>query len=189
MAVYWGYCSDTTAGSTISNGWGQYDGTASFVSTATFVLADTGCSSYGTVAYSPPVVVPTPEQLKAQQKAEEERRALRAREEQERKEAVMVAEVLLAETLGVDVLAEYKAKGKITVDSPGKPGRRYIVDGKNMIDVYEGNERVDRLCLHLIDGCQHDSQWLPEADVVVGKALLLQLDEERVLSVANHNRP
>lgn len=113
----------------------------------------------------------------------------RAAKQKEREAAVHQAEMFLKECLGEERYSEYKGKGHITVDSPMTPGRHYVVDGHNRIKVYDGDRLVDELCVQLVepDSLNHDSYWLPEPDVVLGKVLLIENDEERVLKVANHN--
>ena len=76
-----------------------------------------------------------------------------------------------------------------------------MVDARNRIRVYEGERLVELLCIHLVEnpisGGQVnggtlrpiDSQWLPEADVVLGKVVFLECDEEKMLALANHHRP
>jgi len=121
---------------------------------------------------------------------EAERRQAQAEQERERAEAVRQAEELLRSCLGEERLAEYKTKGCLSVDSPSKPGRRYVVDAHSRIKVYEADKLVDELCVHLVDplSLANDSRWLPEPDVVLGKVWLIENDEERLLRVANHNR-
>ena len=124
-------------------------------------------------------IIPSPEEL-ARWEAEEKAEKIARKAAQEK------AEALLREVLGEERFREYKSTSAIRVDSPGKPGRRYVVDAHNRIKVYEQEKLVDTLCLHLVENCLHDSQWLPPADVVLAKVFLLENDEARVLAVANH---
>ena len=107
--------------------------------------------------------------------------------EEARQQAVEAAEVLLREHLGEARLEEYRRTGAISVFSPSRAGRRYVVDAYSRIKVYEGERLVDQLCVNLVDGGMVDSFWLPAPDVVLGKVWLLEHVEDRVLAVANHN--
>ena len=106
----------------------------------------------------------------------------------EKELAIRAAEEMLAHCLGEERLKEYKHSGQISVESPSKPGRRYVVSPTGKIKVYEGEQLVDELCAGLVDPSgARDSNWLPEPDVVLGKVWLLENDEERLLATANHN--
>ena len=129
------------------------------------------------------LIIPSPEEL-ARWEAEKKAEKIARTAAQEK------AEALLREVLGEERFREYKSTSAIRVDSPGKPGRQYVVDAHNRIKVYEQGKLVDTLCLHLVEssllGVWHDSQWLPPADVVLAKVWLLENAEGRVLAVANH---
>jgi hypothetical protein len=109
--------------------------------------------------------------------------------------AVAAAEELLRGYVGAERFQEYQTQRRITVDSSRYRGRQYVVRPSGMIEVLEGGRVVDKLCVHLVDrvddngwrGYRMDGGWLPPADVVFGKVLLLELDEERLLRTANHN--
>ncbi len=113
------------------------------------------------------------------------------KKERERIMAEETAQKLMEEILGAEKLQEYIASRKVSVDSPSIPGRRYEIDARNRIKVYEAGTLVDELCIHLttsVDGQNRRDLWLPDADVVLGKAFLVLNNEERLLQVANHSR-
>jgi hypothetical protein len=91
-----------------------------------------------------------------------------------------------AETLLRDMLApeEYRrllATGFLEVPSPTRPDRVYRVPrGPGQVLVEERGRVLERLCV------QPEVAGLPEADVVLMHKLLIEADEERYLSTANH---
>jgi len=107
--------------------------------------------------------------------------------------AELVAQRLIEDVFGPQKLEEYKVAKSLSVDSPSKPGLRYVIAAGKMVQVYDGNKLVDEMCVHLVNEknnsyAQSDRSWLPDADIVVGKALRLVNDEEAFLAVANHHR-
>ena len=178
-----------TGDSATSAGVSGTDNTTASTSswTITAGVSTTNASTY-VLCPSLPDPIPLSVEEQARQRAEiESRRIGEEARQQERALAVRSAEELLRECLGEDCFQEYKVTGQVRVDSPSRPGRRYVVCARQRIRVYEGDRLVDELCLHLVElAGRIDNGWLPEADVVLGKVLLLEHDEERVLRTANH---
>lgn len=180
MAYYWQFCSGATSGDWSGNYY-------SFTSSSATVTWDNTWTISPLTELSPHQEL-TEEQRQTQRQQEDERRRREVLVERERAQAIRAAEDLLRDHLGDARLQEFKTTGQVVVDSPGRPGRRYIVDARNRIKVFEGERLVDELCVHLI--CEHAEDTgggLPEADVVLGKIWLLLNDEERLLATANHN--
>ena len=182
----------TTAGSSFYIYDGYYNGSTSGTAGTPYTCTPIPPSNVWTIypqpvyQYQPvPPQIDSAEAIEMRKIAEEQLKA----EQKGKRLAVETAERLLLETLGENRFKEYKATGRVSVDSPSKQGRKYQVDARNRIKVFEGDKLVDELCIHLVDSDQirHDSNWLPEADVVLAKVFLLENDEERVLRVANHN--
>src|SRR5574343_1130047 len=169
-------------------------GTTSASSTDDFcsnwtVTATTASTPY--FRYSPGRAYICTEETAEQRQAREARERIRDEQErqkqQQRAMAEEVAQRLIADVFGDETLKEYKTKRTLTIDSPSKAGRRYVLQ-HGTVDIYEGRKLVDRLCVHLHDGQGHnDSSWLPTADIVCGKALHILNDEERFLAVAHHD--
>lgn len=127
------------------------------------------------------------------ERAEAERMEAERRDnerELQRATAEQVAQRLIEDVFGKEKLDEYRTKKCLTLDSPSMADRRYVVAPSGMIKVYAGERLVDELCVHLVDKRQYgqqDRQWLPDADIVCGKAIRLLHDEEAFLAVAHHN--
>ena len=121
--------------------------------------------------------------LEAQRVREEQYRLETERRERERKEAVAVAEELLAEYVGKDRLAQARQVGHIDVDSQRHQGRKYRVslEDERMIDVLDDKGvLIDRLCVHANLDC-------PNPDKVLTRLILLESDEDFILEKANHH--
>jgi hypothetical protein len=168
------YPYNTTAASSTSTNWASW-------------TIPSNCVTISGGAVQPPPL--TPEQIKANRMEEGRLEKERKKAEEQKQLAETVARQLMEIVLGHERLQEYIKQGKVSLDSPSKPGRQYSIDARNTIEVRENGKLVDRLCIHLVDAEQyrHDSQWLPDADVVVGKAMLVLSDEKRLLATANHN--
>ena len=168
------YSNANTADATVFN--------ASYSSSATFVNNTTLRTSHyfsANIIWAFPI--PTPTEM-----SEAERNEIKE-ENRLREEARVEAEELLLAYVGEKRFKEYKETGSISLKSPSNPTKTYKVNAFDEIKIYEDGKVIDRLCVHLLNGYKRDSYWLPEADVVLGKIFLLENDEERLLSVANHD--
>ena len=125
--------------------------------------------------YPPPV-----EMSEAEKREPEEENRLR-------EEAKVRSEELLLAYIGKEGFEEYKKTGSVSLKSPSNPAKTYRVNAFGGIKIYEDGKVIDILCVQLLNGYKKDSHWLPEADVVLGKIFLLENDEARLLSVANHD--
>ena len=131
----------------------------------------------------------TPEQRAEREKnaAEAQKKYITEQEalQKERLIAKEKAETLLKKHIGLDAFGKLYQVGYIDVDSKNYPGRKYRVkkDTSSMIDVLDKDGKVvDRLCVHPAVEC-------PEGDHVFTKVAFLEMDEEFILSKANHHAP
>ena len=91
------------------------------------------------------------------------------------------AETLLRDMLSQDEYRRLLTSGFLEIPSPTRPDRVYrIPRGPGQVLVEERGRVTERLCL------QPEVAGLPEADVVLIHKLLIEADEERYLSTANH---
>jgi len=93
-----------------------------------------------------------------------------------RREAEMRAEVLLLSWLSPGQREQYRSRGWFDVVTPG--GNRYRI----------WPWKVARLNVRRCAYCIEATPWVPAADEMLAKKLLLETDERRFLATAHRNR-
>jgi hypothetical protein len=97
-----------------------------------------------------------------------------------RHEASARARKLLKLVLTPDEYRQVVLCGYLDVRSPSQPERIYRVPrSRDQVRVYEGGKLVDLLCLQAISS-------IPAGDIVLMHKLLIEGDESRYLTTANH---
>jgi hypothetical protein len=90
------------------------------------------------------------------------------------------ADQLLRQILGTEEYQQVAQRGYLDVPSPKFAGRIYRIPyGPGRVEVIDQGYLTARLCVM-------PSSWVPPADLVITHKLLIEGDEERYLSVANH---
>jgi hypothetical protein len=93
-----------------------------------------------------------------------------------RRKAELRAEALLLRWLSADQRAQYRSRGWFDVATPG--GNRYRIRPGKVV-------RLDaRRCAYCIEAIP----WVPAADQMLAKKLLLETDERRFLATAHRYR-
>jgi aminoglycoside phosphotransferase family enzyme len=117
------------------------------------------------------------EQAAQLQEAENKRRELGQKLEEEKKSAEDKAREMLFDLIGADKREEYERTGQVYVQ-----GQRhgYIVRGHGHVKRIEGNGKIRELCIHLQDHYRY-----PDTDNVIALLMSLKYDEENFIKTAN----
>lgn len=103
-------------------------------------------------------------------------------EEKQQKKAERRAKKLLLELIGRTDYKKFSRSGYLDVE--GRNGRIYRIIPRAQMKVFEGKDKLDvpleTLCIIT------PNHYLPKADEVVWKKLMIEADEDRLLEVANH---
>ncbi|MBA7687243.1 hypothetical protein ES703_95704 [subsurface metagenome] len=103
-------------------------------------------------------------------------------EKKEQKEAERRAKKLLLELIGRTDYKKFCRSGYLDVE--GRNRRIYRIIPRAQMKVFEGKDKLDvpleTLCIIT------PNHYLPEADEVVWKKLMIEADEEELLKIANH---
>jgi hypothetical protein len=175
--------------------WGTASGTSCGIATwyytdsltsSTYALTDFytyyGIDSNGVQVWPTPPPE-TEEQNRARLNREEEWKKQQEQLRKEQELAVIQAEQLLKENIGLEAFGKLYKVGYIEVDSQKYKGRKYRIPKVHMarIEVLDDSGKViDRLCVHPAIEC-------PAGDHILTRKVLLELDEEYILAKANHS--
>lgn len=162
---------DTTAGSTWSGIWYPETDTAGIYPSNSYVY------------YEPEAETEEQRQVRLERQAEYRQQQEELRQQQE--VANKRAEELLKEYIGVKAFGQLHEVGYIELDSQRYKGRKYRVPENHMayIEVLDEQGRViDTLCVHPAIQC-------PPPDHILTRVIMLQNDEEGLLTAANHWGP
>lgn len=173
--------SDITASSTdfVMGNYPMYDNGTAAVTGGTW-YPDKYIYTYITTQPAPETKKHKLARLKRQKKWERWQEKLRLK----REAAAKRAEELLQNYLGLESFGKLYEVGYIEVDSRKYPGRKYRVskETSKMIEVLDETGKViDRLCVQPKIEC-------PAGDHILTKVAFLQMDEESILTKANHHR-
>jgi hypothetical protein len=107
------------------------------------------------------------------------------------------ARELLREAAGEDAFAMYAELGFIATEpgrgnGDGDPGYGYLIYPHRPVVAYdaETGELLSEYCVRFPDGSDPEAgEWLPDADDVLAKWMLLHSDERRLIGEANMHLP
>jgi len=120
----------------------------------------------------------TPEEVEAARVAGEERAAARARRQEADVARAAKARELLASCLDEHQSAEFALRGQFHVTA--RSGRRYCIKQGRA-----GNVTSPDTQGHTINYCIHDLVGLPAEDTMLAQKLMIELEEEDFLRIAN----
>lgn len=118
-------------------------------------------------------------QIRRNQLNDARNRGIVKRTDREKTEAGERAKKLLLDLIGKIDYKKYLSLGYLEVE--GKTGKTYRIRPRHEIEIMRDGLCIESLCIVT------PSVYLPEADEVAWKKLLIEADEEKFLEVANHS--
>lgn len=141
---------------------------------------ETGGGNYS--PRSPEIKPPSSEEIERERQERKKQEIENRKREKEKQKAKRKAERLLFELIGKSEYGKFCKSGYVDVE--GKSGRIYRIEPRRQIKVFDGKDKLDvaieSLCI------MTPNYYLPEADEIIWKKLLIEADEEEFLKVANH---
>lgn len=131
---------------------------------------------------SPDIEPPSSEEIERERREREKREIENREREKEKQKAEEKARKLLSELISKSDYKKFCKSGYVDVE--GKSGRIYRIEPRRQIKVFDGKDKLDvaieSLCITT------PNYYLPEADEIIWKKLLIEADEEEFLKIANH---
>lgn len=125
---------------------------------------------------------PSSEEIERERQERKKQEIENRKREKEKQRAERKARRLLFELIGKSEYREFCKSGYVDVE--GKSGKIYRIEPRHQIKVFDGKDKLDvaieSLCITT------PNYYLPKADEIIWKKLLIEADEEELLKVANH---